>query len=117
MIRILLALILILVSGCAPQKRYTFDEFQRLSQFQAEVVGIVDLPGPPTFATALSGPDRRIRLRTKAGETLVIDKVPTSLGGNFCLTINSWLPIKEGGNYIFPDVLRPRPDCTKVFAE
>ena len=78
---------------------------------------ITDLPGPPTYATALSGPDRRIALRTRAGETIVIDKVPTSLGGNFCLTINSQLPIEEGENYTFPDVLRPRPDCTKVFSE
>ena len=117
MIRTLIALILILVSGCAQQRRYMFDDFLRLSAFEAEVVEIVDLPAPPTFATALSGPDRRIVLRTKAGEKIVIDKVPTSLGGNFCLTINSWLPIKEGENYTFPDVLRPRPDCIKVFAE
>ncbi len=115
--RTLFPLLLILVFSCAPQRRFTFAEFLQLSAFQAEVVGIMDLPGPPIFATALSGPDRRIVLRTKAGETILIDKVPTSLGGNFCLTINSWLPIKEGGNYIFPDVLRPRPDCTTVFAE
>ena len=119
MVRTLFALILILIfmGGCASQRRYTFDKFLRLSTFQAEVVEIIDLPGPPTFAIALSGLDRRIVLRTKTGETIVIDKVPTSLGGNFCLTINSWLPIKEGENYTFPDVLRPRSDCTKVFAE
>ncbi len=117
MIRTFLALILIFVSGCDHQTRYTFDEFLRLSAFQAEVVGIVDLSGPPTFATALSGPDRRILLRTKAGERIVIDNVPTSLGGNFCGTVDSWLPIREGANYTFPDALRPRPDCTKVFAE
>ena len=117
MIRTLFTLILVVVSGCTHQRRYTFGEFLQLSAFQAEVVGIKDLPGRPTYAAALSGPDRRIVLRSKAGEMIVIDKVPTSLGGNFCLTINSWLPIKEGEHYIFPDVLRPRPDYTKVFAE
>ncbi len=99
------------------QKKYTFDEFLRLSPFLADVDRIVDLPGPPTFATALSGPDRCIVLRTKAGETIVIDNVPTSLGGNFCGTINAWLPIKEGATYTFPDVLRLRPNCTQIYVK
>jgi hypothetical protein len=116
MIRIVFVFLLIILSACTPQRRHTFDEFLRLSAFQAEVVGIVDLPGPPTFDTALSGPDRRFVLRTKVGETIVLDKVPTSLWGNFCGTIDSWLPIKEGGTYTFPEVLQPRSDCTKVFA-
>ncbi len=92
MIRRLLALILIFLAARVHQTRYTFDKFLGLGAFQAEVVGIVDLSGPPTFATALSGLDKRILLRTKAGETIVIDKVPTSFGGNCCGTINSWLP-------------------------
>jgi len=94
---------------------YTFTEFLRLNAFEAEVVGIVDIPGPPTFApAALCGSDKHVVLKSKVGETILIDRVPTSVSGTYCGTLNSAFPIKVGDTCTFPAVLQPRSDCVDI---
>ncbi|MBI4844199.1 MAG: hypothetical protein HY809_07770 [Nitrospirae bacterium] len=117
MIRTVSALILILLSGCATQRQYTFEKFLKLEKFEAQVIEVTDLPSPPTFLTDISGADRRILLKTLEGRSIMIDKVPTSIGGNFCGTVDLWLPVKEGERYTFPDALQPKQDCTNIFSE
>ena len=78
---------------------------------------MVDLPGSPTFQTALSGPDKQIWLKTRNGVIIVLGRVPTSIGGNFCGTIDTWLELTVGKTYTFPDLLLPRPHCVEVYSE
>jgi hypothetical protein len=114
--RILSVIFLVLLSACATQQRYTLDEFRGFHPFEATVIKVVELPGPPTFHTALSGPDKQIWLRTVQGDVIVLDKVPTSIEGKFCGTINTWLELKTGTVYAFPDLLRPQPHCIEVYS-
>jgi len=113
----LTGIVLILLSTCAAQQRYTLDEFRDLHSFEATVVKVLDLPGSPTFQTALSGPDKQIWLKTVQDVFIVLDRVPTSIEGNFCGTINTWLELKVGKTYTFPDLLHPQPHCIEVYTK
>ena len=113
----LVGIVLLLLSTCAVQKTYTLREFLCLHSFEAIVIEVVDLPAPPTFPTALSGPDKQVWLRNVQGDIIVVDRVPTSLGGNFCGTIDTWLELKAGNKYTFPDLLRPKPHCIEVYTK
>jgi len=115
--RTLAAILLILLPACTTQKRYTLDEFRDLDSFEATVVKVVDLPDSTTFQTALSGQDKQIWLKTAQGIIVVLDRVPTSIGGNFCRTIDTWLELKVGKTYTFPDLLLPQPHCIEVYSE
>ena len=115
--RALLAIVVILVSTCASQKRYTIEEFHHLQSFQATVEKVVNLPGSPTFPTSLSGPDRQFWLKTMRGDIIILDRVPTSLNGNFCGTIDTLLELEEGKIYTFPDLLSSKPHCTEVYSK
>ena len=111
------AIVFVLLLTCTAQKRHTLEEFRSLHSFEATVVKVVELPGPPTFQTALSGQDRQIWLKTMKGDIIVLDRVPTSIEGNFCSTINTWLELKAGSTYTFPDLLRPQPHCIEVYSK
>ena len=115
--RTLAAILLILLPACATQKQYTLDEFRDLDSFEATVFKVVDLPDSPTFQTAVSGRDKQICLKTTQGVVIVLDRVPTSTGGNFCRMIDSWLELKVGKTYTFPELLLPQPQCIEVYAE
>jgi hypothetical protein len=114
---ILLTIVVILVSACVYQKRYTIEEFRKLRLFQAVVEKVVNLPDSPTFPTSLSGPDRKIRLKTMRGDSIILDRVPTSLNGNFCGTIDTLLDLEVGKIYTFPDLLESKPHCTAVYSK
>lgn len=106
-----------LVAGCAAKARYSFSEFLQLPSFQAKVTKVLDLPGSVSIPTNLSGPDIRFYLRTESGKTVIVERIPTSLGGQFCGTVNSLQNFEKGQTYIFPEALRPKPDCTEPFSK
>jgi hypothetical protein len=110
-----LSIVVIFVSACAYQNRYTIEELRHFQSFQATVEKVVNLPGSPTLPTSLSGPDRQIWLKTVQGEIMIIDKVPTSLNGNLCGTIDTLLELEVGKIYTFPDFLGSKPHCTEVY--
>jgi hypothetical protein len=111
------AILLMFLPACAIQHRYTLNEFRDLDSFEATVVKVVDLMDSSTFQTALSGPDKQIWLKTMQGVIIVLDRVPTSIGGNFCPTIDTWLELTVGKTYTFPDLLLPQPHCVEVYSE
>lgn len=112
-----------LLIGCAGQQRYGYEEFLRLEPFEAQIVRITRLSSM-TYETALSGQDLVIELKKPGGSVVVVAKVPTSLEGQFCGTIDPWLVVEpragayeaRGGTFRFPDLIRPKPDCSKPTA-
>jgi hypothetical protein len=115
-----LVLVVLLMTACVSQKQYGYDEFLRLEPFEAEIVRITRLSSM-TYPTPLSGSDLMIRLKTSRGGVVTVTRVPTSLGGRFCGTIDPWLVVEprpgayeaRGGTYRFPELLRSKPDCSR----
>jgi hypothetical protein len=115
-----LTLVALLTTGCISQKQYAYDEFLRLEPFEAEIVRITRLPSM-MYPVPQSGSDLKIQLKTSGGGVVTVTRVPTSLGGRFCGTIDPWLVVEplpgayeaRGGTHRFPDLLRSKPNCSK----
>ena len=82
-----LILVGLLTAGCISQKQYAYDEFLRLEPFEAEIVRITRLSSMK-YPRPQSGSDLTIQLKTSGGGVVTVTRVPTSLDGRFCGTID-----------------------------